>query len=395
VRGHIYKRERICKNGRRSVLWYVVVDLPRAADGKRRQKWTRGFETRKAAEAVRARLVHELTTGYYVEPSRMTLDEWMIEHWLPVARTRVKPTTFRAYTSATRHHVVPYLGGVQLGKLTGQMLSRLYQQLLDNGRVKTEGGLSPATVKGVHALLHKSLVDAVNAGLIPRNPADVARPPRTGAQPQELRYWVPSELNRFLDLIEGHPLQAALHLLAMTGARRGEIAGLRWVDVDLERARITIRQTLNAVDGEIYVSSPKSARGRTVDLDRHTVDVLHRHYERQQQRGEVYLNRDRGEGYVFRRRDGSRIDPRQLSAAFRWVSDHSSLPRIRLHDLRHTHASIAVKAGVSIGVVSERLGHANPAFTLARYSHILPGMSREAADRIARAVHLDGAAPAI
>lgn len=389
MRGHIHKRVKVCKNGRTSVLWYVVVDLPRGVDGKRRQKWHGGFETRKAAEAVRARLIHELTTGFYVEPSRMTLEEWLVEHWLPVAKTRVKPTTHRAYRSAIRHHIVPHLGGMQLGQLTGQMLIRLYQQLLENGRVKTDGGLSPGTVISIHALLHKALADAVDAGLIARNPADKAKPPRPTSQTDELRYWTPAELKTFLELIEGHRLQAALHLLAMTGARRGEIAGLRWVDVDLDGARITIRQALNAVDGEIYVSSPKSSRGRTVDLDRHTVDVLRRHLEQQQARGERYLNNDGGDGYIFRRRDGSRIDPRQLSAAFRWVADQSDLPRIRLHDLRHSHATIAVKAGVPIGVVSERLGHANPEFTLHRYAHVMPGMQREAADRIARAVQLD------
>jgi integrase len=175
----------------------------------------------------------------------------------------------------------------------------------------------------------------------------------------------------------------------MTGARRGEIAGLREVDVDLDGARITIRQALNSVGGEVYVSSPKSNRGRTVDLDRRTVEVLRRHLDMQQKRGERFLNRDGGEGYIFRSRDGSIIDPRTLSAAFRWVADQSDLPRIRLHDLRHSHASIAVKAGVPIGVISERLGHASPEFTLHRYAHVMPGMQRDAADRIARAVHLD------
>ena len=175
----------------------------------------------------------------------------------------------------------------------------------------------------------------------------------------------------------------------MTGARRGEIAGLRWVDVDLDGSRITIRQALNSVGGEIYVSSPKSNRGRTVDLDRRTVEVLRRHLEKQQAQGERYLNRGGGDGFVFRSRDGARIDPRSLSRAFRWVADQSDLPRIRLHDLRHSHASIAVKAGVPIGVISERLGHASPEFTLHRYAHVMPGMQRDAADRIARAVHLD------
>jgi len=389
MRGHIHKRVRVCKNGRKSILWYVVVELPRGADGKRRQKWHGGYETKKAAEAVRARLVHELTTGFYVEPSTMRFDDWLIDHWLPVVKTRVKPTTYNAYRSAINYHIAPTLGGVQLGKLTSQMIVRIYQQLLENGKVKSDEGVAPATVQGVHVIVRKSLADAVDAGLIPRNPAEKARAPRPNAHPSELRYWTPQELKAFLELIVGHRLQAAFHLLAMTGARRGEIAGLHWIDVDLEGARITIRQALNSVNGEVYASSPKSSRGRTIDLDRRTAEVLRRHLEDQQARGEHYLSRDGGEGYVFRARDGSRINPTSLTSTFRWLVDESDLPRIRLHDLRHTHASIAVKAGVPIGVVSERLGHASPEFTLHRYSHVMPGMQREAADRIARAVHLD------
>ncbi|MEX1092674.1 MAG: site-specific integrase [Acidimicrobiia bacterium] len=389
MRGHVHKRIRTCKNGRKSILWYVIVELPSTADGKRRQKWHGGFETKKAAEAVRARLVHELTTGFYVEPSTMRFDEWLLDHWLPVVKTRVKPTTYQAYKSAITHHIGPELGGIQLGKLTSQMIVRLYQRLLEVGNVRTGTGLSPASVRGVHVIIRKSLGDALDAGLIPRNPAEKAKAPRPGSLEDGLRYWTPPELKRFLELIEGHRLQAALHLLAMTGARRGEIAGLRWIDVDLEGARITIRQSLNAVGGEIYISSPKSDRGRTVDLDRGTVDVLRRHRDLQLACGERFLNRPGGEGFVFRARDGSRIDPRSLSAAFRWVADQSNLPRIRLHDLRHSHASIAVKAGVPIGVISERLGHASPEFTLHRYAHVMPGMQRDAADRIARAVHLD------
>ena len=389
MQGHIHQRVRTCENGRKSILWYVVVDLPRGADGKRRQKWHGGFNTKKAAEAVRARLVHELTTGFYVEPSRMLFSEWLVDHWLPVTKTRVKPTTYNAYRSAITHHIAPTLGGLELGKLTPQMLINLYGRLLESGKVKTGEPRAPATVQGVHMIINKALTDAVDAGLIPRNPAERAKAPRPSAHATELRFWTPQELKHFLELIEGHRLQAALHLLAMTGARRGEIAGLRWVDVDLDGARMTIRQALNAVDGRIYASSPKSNRGRTIDLDQRTVDVLRRHLDAQRARGERYLNRDTGEGYVFRSRDGSWLDPRALSAAFRWVADQSDLPRIRLHDLRHTHASIAVKAGVPIGVVSERLGHASPEFTLHRYTHLMPGMQREAADRIARAVHLD------
>jgi integrase len=389
MQGHIHKRVRTCRNGRKSTLWYVVVDLPRGAERERRQKWHGGFQTKKAAEAVRARLIHELTTGFYVEPSRMLLSEWLVDHWLPVHKTRVKKTTYRAYRSAIIHHVNPSLGGVAIGKLTAQMLNGLYQELLADGRCDGEGGLAPATVANIHVVLRQALADAEDAGLIPRNPADKAKPPRPKSQGGELRYWTPGELCEFLGLVEGHRLEAAFHLLAMTGARRGEVAGLRWVDVDFDGARITIRQALLNGDGEVYVSSPKSYRGRTVDLDKATVDKLREHRDRQLLE-KAARRRWEDSGFVFTREDGSALNPARLTRAFRWIVDRSELPRIRLHDLRHTHASIAVKAGVPIGVVSERLGHASPEFTLHRYSHVMPGMQREATDTIARAVRLDG-----
>jgi len=388
MRGHIHRRERITKKGRKSILYYVVIELPRGDNGQRRQKWHGGFETKKAAEAVRARLVHELTTGFYVEPSSMFLSEWLLDYWLPVHKTRVKRTTHRAYRSAITHHINPHLGGITLGKLKPQLLNALYQRLLTSGRLRDGGGLSPATVSGVHVVLRKALADAEDAGLIARNPAARAKPPRPATQGGELRYWTPPELKHFLEICESHRLEVAFQLLAMTGARRGEIAGLRWIDTDLEAARITIRQSLLSGDGEVYVSSPKSYRGRTVDLDQTTVTKLREHQDRQL-REKTAIRRWEDSGYVFTRKDGSRLDPRTLTHAFRWLVDNSDLPRIRLHDLRHTHASIAVKAGVPIGVVSERLGHASPEFTLHRYAHVMPGMQRDAADRIARAVHLD------
>ena len=167
-----------------------------------------------------------------------------MDHWLPVVETRVKPTTLNAYRTCVTHHIVPNLGGIQLGRLTSQQINGLYQQLLVGGHVRTRGGLSPASVLNVHVVIRKALGDAVDAGLIARNVAERAKPPRPQTRSEELRYWTPAELRHFLELIEGHRLGAALHLLAMTGARRGEIAGLRWVDVDLDGARITIRQAL-------------------------------------------------------------------------------------------------------------------------------------------------------
>src|SRR3990172_3963200 len=299
MQGHIHKRVHTCNSGRVSTLWYVVVDLPRGASGKRRQKWHGGYRTKRAAEAVLARLVHELTTGFYVEPSAMRLGEWLVDHWLPVVETRVKRTTLQAYRTCVNYHIVPALGGVQLGQLTSQMIIRLYQQLLACGHVKTGGGLAPASVLNVHIVIRKALGDAVDAGLIARTPAEKPKPPRPQTQAGELRYWTPAELRRFLELCEGHRLEAEFHLLAMTGARRGEIAGLRWVDVDLASARITIRQALLAVGREVYVSSPKSYRGRTVDLDRGTVEQLVAHRDRQIREKSAFYGDWEDSGYVF------------------------------------------------------------------------------------------------
>jgi len=187
--------------------------------------------------------------------------------------------------------------------------------------------------------VRKALADAEDAGLIPRNPAIKAKPPRPKSQGGELRYWTPGELREVLGLVEGHRLDAAIHLLAMTGARRGEVAELRWVDLDPDGARMTIRQTLLNGDVGVYVSSPKSYRGRTVDLDQATVDQLREHRERQQME-KAATRRWEDSGFVFTRDDGSALSPSTLTRAFRWIVDRSDLPRIRLHDLRHTHASI-------------------------------------------------------
>ena len=186
VRGHIHKRERVCNNGRRSVLWYVVVDLPRGADGKRRQKWYGGFDTKRTAEAVRARLVTQLMGGTYILPSTLPLIDWLVDEWLPTHRSRIKRSTARAYESAIRLHIAPHIGGVELGKLTPRLLNDLYQALLANGRCDGNGGLSPSTVRGVHLIIHKALQDAHEVSLIPENPAGKAKPPRPRIQWIEL-----------------------------------------------------------------------------------------------------------------------------------------------------------------------------------------------------------------
>ena len=201
-----------------------------------------------------------------------------------------------------------------------------------------------------------------------------------------MQFWAPGELREFLGSVRGSRLEAAWHLAAMTGMRRGEILGLRWRDVDLDACRLAIRQTILSIAYEVTVSTPKTHQARTVDLDEATVAQLRAHAERQQLEraawGAGYVDND----LVFCRENGEPSHPDTFTQSFERAIAKTALPKIRLHDLRHTHATIALRAGVQVKVISERLGHESPAFTLKQYAHVLPGMQAEAAAEIARLV---------
>ncbi len=387
MQGHIRKRLHITKDGHQTVNWYVVIDLPRDVDGRRRQKWHGGFHTRKEAEIARTKIVHEFNTGTYVEPSAITLSEWVHNHWLPTTQSRVKPSTFDSYRRNLVLHVLPHLGGRQLRQLTPAMLNRIYAELLVNGHRKNAGGLSSTTVRYVHTILHKVLADAVDTGVVAINVAERAKPPRPRARlATEITFWEPDQLRAFLETIRGHRLEAAWHLAAMTGMRRGEVLGLRWKDADLDTARISVRQALISVAYEIIVSTPKNHQARVIDLDSGTAQQLQTHRQRQQferaEWGSDYLGQD----LVFCKEDGTPMHPHTFSQAFDRLVAKTDLPRIRLHDLRHTHATIALRAGVPVKVITERLGHETPAFTLKQYAHVIPGMQAEAAAAVAELV---------
>lgn len=181
-------------------------------------------------------------------------------------------------------------------------------------------------------------------------------------------------------------LYALWHLAAMTGMRRGELLGLRWQDIDLKSKRVAVRQTVISVAYEVTVTTPKSHSARVIDIDAATIEVLHEHRRQQEAEcaaaGTDYVDNER----VFRKSDGSAIHPDVMRTMFDYRVKRSGVRRIRFHDLRHTHATIGLRAGVPVKVMSERLGHSTPAFTLQLYAHVIPGMQAEAAEAIARLV---------
>ena len=288
------------------------------------------------------------------------------------------------------HHVLPTLGGRNLRDLGPGQLNALYAELLSSGRRNGAGGLSAKTVRYIHTILHKALSDACDAGLVATNVAERAKPPRPQATKQnEIRFWTPEQLRTFLGLVIGHRLEAAWQISAMTGMRRGEVLGLRWQDVDFDNARLHIRQAVVSVAYDVIVSSPKNHLARVIDLDPGTVEHLRLHRKRQEQERETWGNSYEENDLVVCKEDGTPMHPQTYSQAFERIVAKSELPRIRLHDLRHTHASIALSAGVPAKVISEGLGHENPAFTLKQYAHVIPGMQADAARLVANTVYMD------
>jgi integrase len=362
----------IIKRGRR---YAVRLDLGRGPDGRRIYKYHSGYPTRKAAQQARTELLGALDRRSYVAPDKTTVAEYLRGQWLPAIQTRVRPGTWVEYRRKVDTHLIPALGQVPLQQLTTAMLNAHYQQLL-------AGGTGARTVQYVHATIRKALNDAVRWGLLVRNPAQHAAPPRP--RRGELRTWTADELRRFLDGLQDERLYAAWRLAALTGMRRGEVLGLRWADLDLDGAWLSVRQTLIVVDNHPQLSQPKTARGgRRVALDPGTVASLRVHHKAQAAErlaaGPTWTHSD----LVFSRQDGALLHPEYIRRQFERHIDRAGLPRIRFHDLRHTHATLALQAGVHPKVVSERLGHTTVALTLDIYSHAIPAMQQEAAVTIA------------
>ncbi len=176
MRGHVHKRVRRNAAGKETVRWYVVVDLGSDESGRRKQKWHGGFDTRREAEVERAKIVSALHSGGYVAPDRLTVAEWVRQSWLPMTKTRVKPSTFDSYRANMETHVLPALGGKALQLLTAPMLNTLYAELLGHGGER--GPLAAKTVRYIHTIVHKALADALDAGVIGANVAERAKPPR-------------------------------------------------------------------------------------------------------------------------------------------------------------------------------------------------------------------------
>jgi integrase len=370
---------------KRGGSWSVVIDIGRDDNGKRIRNWHSGFDSRKEAERARVDLLSRFDRGMYLSPTKSTVGSFLVDEWLPAKRSTVKATTFASYQMHVNKHIKPRIGSTPLLALTAGHLNSFYGELLIDGHLTADKGLSPTSVRRVHATLHKALADAVRWGRIARNPADQADPPRSHSP--EMTIWSPTQLRAFLDSVRGDRLYAAWLLAATTGMRRGEVLGVRWSDVDLEAATLTVTQIRTVVAYEVVTLTPKTDKGRrTISLDPQTVAALRAHRVAQNEErlllGPAYVNTD----LVFTRPDGSGIHPERLSRWFTQRCRKADLPVVRLHDVRHSYVTALLASGVPLKVVSQRVGHASPMVTMAIYQHVLPGDDRAAADIGARAI---------
>ena len=285
---------------------------------------------------------------------------------------------------------MPRLGDIELQRLTPSNLSGFYRTLLTDAR-RDGQGLAPKTVRNIHAMLHRALKDAVRLGYLVRNVADAVTPPRAASP--EMQVWTPDQLRAFLAQVRHDRLYALWLLVATTAMRRAELAGLRWVDVDLAAARVSPRRPRVVVNYVVHESEPKTRMGRrSLALDPATVAALEEHKIRQEQERADVGSAWRDSGLVFTRPEGSPIHPDLITDWFRRLARAARLPPIRLHDVRHSYATAALAAGIPAKVISERLGHATIAITLDVYSHVIPGMDAQAADAVASLI-LDGSSP--
>ena len=375
MRGHLRRR------GVRS--WAIVLDLGRGPDGRRKQRWHSVKGTRDDAEGALVRLLRSLQTGEYVEPSKLTV-KFYLERWLAdYAKPNTSGKTYERYAEIVNTNLIPAIGDNKLAKLQPLHIQALYTEALKSGRQVGKGGLSPRSVLHIHRVLHQALAQAVRWQLLVRNPASAVEPPRP--QPTEMKVLNESETAKLLSLTARTDLYVPVLLGVTTGMRRGEILALTWADIDLKAGTLAVTKSLEETNDGLTVKSPKTAKGRrTIPLPMMAVEALKKH-KAEHGRKRLRLGGQFQElGLVCATGDGSHIEPDAFSQQFKIFMRKTGLPKIRFHDLRHTHATQLLRQGVHPKVVAERLGHSSITLTLDTYSHVVPGLQEEAARQIDR-----------
>ncbi len=352
--------------------WQWVLEYGRDSTGRRLQTSKAGFPTKAAAQTALQEAVHTLMTD--VNVTAVTVGQYL-ETWLD-GKHALKPKTVSLYRDMTTNYLIPNLGQVRLLELRAHHLDRMYVNVASGRRGRL---LSPSTIRRIHAVLRSALNTAVKRRLIPYSPAEhIELAPENPKRPKP---WTAAQCWDFLERITDDRLADLYRLILVTGMRRGEAIGLRWEDVDLDHTCLCIVQQITEVRGKSVVGTPKTKRGtRVVPIDASTATMLSRRKAAQDLERIAWGQAWNATGLVFTREDGRPLRPEYATRHFQALAQTAGLPTIRLHDLRHVNASLALAAGVQMKVVSERLGHSQISVTADLYTHVVETVARAAAD---------------
>ena len=380
MRGSIFKRSK--------GSWTIVLNLGRdPTTGKRKQQWVTVRGTKKEAEKKLAELQHELNTGSFVKPSKLTVGDFL-QRWLnDYVYPHVRAATAEGYRIIVECHLIPNLGAVVLSELKPTHLQGYYAKALREGRRDGRGGLAARTVGHHHTVLKEALSHAIKWDLLYRNVGDAVTPPRPVEQ--EMSALDPDGLEKILEVARGTMYFPLIHLATFTGMRRSELCGLRWKDINLQHGTVSISQILHCLKGgQIVIEAPKTPKSkRLIGLSPDAILALRSYREMVEADMELLDIPLTGERLVFSKADGSPLLPNTVTHAFGKIARKLGLKGITLHSLRHSHASVMLQEGVSARTVADRLGHSNVVITLGTYSHLTPGVKEEAAMKFEEALH--------
>lgn len=367
----------IVKRGPKS--WAAVVYIGKdPTTGKDRQKWYT-HKTEGEAEAHLTTLLGQLNGGGTIPDTKLRVGEFL-DQWLEkYAVGAVGPTTLRSYQDTIKKHLKPKLGSVPLVRLSPITIQEYFSEKLKETRSKTnKEGLSPATVQRHAMILHEALSHAVKWGYLVRNPADMVDPP--ARKETEMKVWDEKQVQSFLEKAKASPYYRLYLAAITTGMRQGELLGLRWSDVDLSRSVARVQQTFYRLAGKQLFKEPKTKKSRrSIDLSPMLVDELLALREDQNDHRRLFGDQYEDRGLIFCQVNGKPLHAQNITRRdFRKTMSEAKVPRIRFHDLRHCHASLMLSCGTHLKVVQERLGHTSIRTTADIYSHVLPGIQRQA-----------------
>jgi integrase len=381
---------------KKGASYFVIIETsaidPTTGKPKRKRKWFKADAKNKgeAHTFLRAKLT-ELEGGVLIDAKKITVTDYL-DRWLETVKPNVSPKTHQRYAEVCRKTIAPRIGSLILSKLTPPQISTAYTEALTSGRrVRGSGGLSPRTVHHMHTILKGALAQAVEWNLLARNPCDAVRPPKVEKK-RMMTFDLP-QTAQAIDAVRPFRLFIPALLALLCGMRRGEIAGLRWRSVDLTGGKLSVVESAEQTGNVVRYKEPKTGKGRSIALSSTMIDELRAWRLRQAQEFLKLGMRPADDTFVCTQADGSPHQPNNLTHRWSLIIRGTSLPHIRFHDLRHTHATLLLQQGVHPKVASERLGHSKVGITLDLYSHVLPGMQEDAVAKVDAAIRAAQKAP--